>query len=82
VYEYTKFAEVQQIAQGNSLYFFSVIFSQSDHHGAFFCPWAGKKTGLFAPTPRICPCKSCGVSAAIPCAPKVFPIVEQALKRF
>jgi hypothetical protein len=26
------------------------------------------KTGLFAPIPRLCPCKVCGISAAIPCA--------------
>jgi outer membrane protein TolC len=26
------------------------------------------QTGLSAPSPRICPCKSCGLSAAIPCA--------------
>jgi hypothetical protein len=35
-------------AQGNSRYFFSVNFCQIDHLGTFFCPWAGKKTGLFA----------------------------------
>jgi hypothetical protein len=36
--------------------------------GAFFCPQPGKKTGLSATSPRICSCKSCGLSATIPCA--------------
>jgi hypothetical protein len=35
--------------------------------GAFFAALP-QKTGLFAPSPRICSCKSCGLSAAIPCA--------------
>jgi tripartite ATP-independent transporter DctM subunit len=32
--------------------------------------FAPRKTGLSAPIPRICRCKSCGISAAIPCAPR------------
>jgi hypothetical protein len=43
--------------------------------GAFFAVWEfapqipkPQKTGLSAPSPRICQCKSCGLSATIPCA--------------
>jgi hypothetical protein len=43
--------------------------------GAFFAVWEfasqipkPQKTGLSATSPRICLCKSCGLSATIPCA--------------
>jgi hypothetical protein len=53
---------------------------------AFFAPGIapqslGQKTGLSAPIPRICPCKSCGISAAIPCAPRAFQVLGNTRKK-
>jgi hypothetical protein len=55
-----------------------MILLQYQNLGAFFAA-VPQKTGLSAPIPRICLCKSCGISAAIPCAHRGFQDIEPAL---
>jgi hypothetical protein len=48
---------------------------------AHFLRLTPQKTGLSAPIPRICLCKSCGISAAIHLRAQGEAGIEQALKR-